>query len=141
MWRIIKSGVSAEPTGSQKLYLCKTDYNKYRHTLHPVKGRKTVNIPVQNIHEALSESGCNCIKMDIEGAEIEILEALKASDYKHNGIKKLVFEYSFDVDRSIPRFLAIIETLNQAFTTVFYTKVNPNELTYDHYPPACLVYC
>lgn len=140
-WKVVKAGVSAKPSGSQQLYLCKTDYNKYRHTLHPIRGRQTVDIKVDNIQTVLQREQCDCIKMDIEGAEIEILEAIKANDYQKAGIKKLVFEYSFDVDRSIPRFLAIVKGLQGYFKTVFYTKVNPAEKEYNHYPPACLVYC
>jgi hypothetical protein len=79
--------------------------------------------------------------MDIEGAEIDILEFLNPSDYKKFGIKKMVFEYSFDIDNSIPRFMKIMKSLQKYFKHVHWTKVKPNELTYDYFPAATLVFC
>ena len=141
-WIILPVAVSSQPSGKMlDLYICKGDYNKYRHTLKPVRGRKTLRVKNMNIHDLLSEYSFDCIKMDIEGAEIDILETLVHTDYRKYGIHKLVLEYSFDVDRSIPRFLGIINELKKHFSTVFYTKVNPDELEYNYYPPACMVYC
>ena len=77
--------------------------------------------------------------MDIEGAEIPLLESLDAATCKP--LRKLVFEYTFDVDPSIPRFLAIVRRLKQWFPTVHYTKVNPKDKEYRHYPPCTMVYC
>jgi hypothetical protein len=98
---------------------------------------------VQNIHirDILANGSFNAIKMDIEGAEIPILEHLNAEDYRTYGIEKLVFEYSFDVDDSIPRFMNIIRKLSQAFNMVHFTKVKPTELHYTYFPAATLVYC
>lgn len=45
----------------------------------------------------------NCCKMDIEGAEMLILENTNKI------FKKLVYEWSFDIDNSLPRFWNIIE--------------------------------
>lgn len=77
--------------------------------------------------------------MDIEGEEINLLENMKASYLRK--LKKLVFEYSFDVDRSIRRFLTIIDRLKNIFETVHYTGINPNETEYNHYPPCVIVFC
>ena len=46
-----------------------------------------------------------CVKMDIEGAEMPILETTNRK------FKKMVFEWSFDIDASLPRFWNIIERL------------------------------
>ena len=77
--------------------------------------------------------------MDIEGAEIEILEKIPLKVLKP--IKKLVFEYSFDFDKSIPRFLKIIEKLRKHFKVVSYSKVKDNELEYSYFPPCVNVFC
>ena len=128
-------------TGKTELYLCKGDYNKYRHTIYKKKGRDSITIPIKSIKSVLSKTRVNCIKMDIEGAEIDILEFLTPSDYKKYGIKKMVFEYSFDIDNSIPRFLKIMKNLKKYFKNVHWTKVKENELTYDYFPAATLVFC
>ena len=129
-------------SGSIDLYLCKGDYNKYRHTIYPKRGRESVSVKIQSIKSVLNKySKIDCIKMDIEGAEIDILEFLKPSDYKKFGIKKIVFEYSFDIDNSIPRFMKIMKSLKKYFNNVHWTKVKSNELTYDYFPAATLVFC
>jgi FkbM family methyltransferase len=51
-----------------------------------------------------------CVKMDIEGAEMPILEST------NRRFKKLVFEWSFDIDPSLPRFWSIIEKLQKKYT-------------------------
>ena len=56
----------------------------------------------------------NCIKMDIEGAELEILH--KATFPKR--IRCLVFEYSYSADPRMSRFRAVIRRLRQCFTNV-----------------------
>ncbi len=140
-WSIEQSVVSHKKTNNLDLYLCKGSYNKYRHTLHPVRGRSTVNVKNSYIYDVLDQYRPSAIKMDIEGAEIEILETLKPNDYKKYGIEKLVFEYSFDVDPSIPRFLKIVKELRKYFTLVHYTKVKETELEYKYFPAATLVYC
>lgn len=77
------------------------------------------------------------VKMNIEGSEIELLEAAQNFD----GIQKLVFEYSWDKDPSIARFQAIIAKLKQHFTTVDYNKTIPAGPKWVHYPPNIFVYC
>lgn len=128
-------------SGVLPLYVCKGDYNKYRHTLVPIRGRSSINVPVQPILKVIAKYKPACIKMDIEGAEISILESLTANDYANANIKKLVFEYSFDIDRSIPRFLAIIHNLKKYFGRVHYDKVKENEEYYNYFPACTNVFC
>lgn len=126
--------------GEKELYLCKGEYNKSRHTLYPKKNREHITVNTITIEELLKlYPRINSIKMDIEGSEIDILENTDFSLYPQ--IKKLVFEYSFDIDPSIPRFIEIINNLKNCFTTVHYTKVNPNDLEYKYYPPCTNVFC
>lgn len=125
--------------GSFPLYLCKGDYNKYRHSMLPRKGRKSIQVKVDPIAEIIEKYKIDCIKMDIEGAEIEILEKIPLKVLKP--IKKLVFEYSFDFDKSIPRFLKIIEKLRKHFKVVSYSKVKDHELEYNYFPPCVNVFC
>ena len=50
-----------------------------------------------------------CIKIDIEGAEMPILETT------NRRFKKMVFEWSFDIDDSLFRFWNIIEKLETIY--------------------------
>lgn len=126
-------------SGKLPLYLCKGDYNKYRHTLCHKRGRETIDVAVVPIAKMIEKHNINCIKIDIEGYEIELLENLPLQNL--NGIKKLVYEYSFDIDKSIPRFLNIVKKLKKHFKHVSYDKVKSTELEYNYFPPCVNVYC
>ena len=138
--------------GTMPLFLCGGEYNKYRHSLVLRKrGGRKIDVPVLAFREVVRDigyngssgssgsSGSDCIKMDIEGAEIEILETMKPSWLKK--IRKLVFEYSFDVDASIPRFMKIIEKLRGIFPNVKFDKVKTNDAEYRFFPMCTMVYC
>ena len=137
---IYEQGVSIK-SGIVKLYLCKGDINKYRHTIIKRRGRKSIDIRVITLNEILKKhKDINSIKMDIEGIEIDILENF--NDWDKYKIKKLVFEYSFDFDRSIKRFYNIIESLKPYFSIInFSKKVDKNKLEYNYFPAAVNVYC
>jgi len=123
-----------------KLYLCNGDYNKYRHTLYHKRGRESIEVLAISIRELLERyPDIDAVKMDIEGTEIDLLESMTADDFKN--INKLVFEYSFDFDPSIPRFMNIINTLRKTFDNVHFTKVDETQATYKYFPPCTNVFC
>lgn len=124
-------------SGTKRLYIAVNPENKWRHTLLPVRNRNTVEVETITLDNLLDN--IDCIKMDIEGSEIELLETIDLNLLKN--IKKLVFEYSFDKDRSIPRFLGIIQRLESVFSSVTYDKVNPLEKNYKYYPACTNIYC
>ena len=66
----------------------------------------------------------DAIKLDCEGAELEILETVVLP----KRIKTLVFEYSFSHDLAVPRFREIISRLKASFKSV-------------HYPPSATTRC
>jgi FkbM family methyltransferase len=138
-WDIIPAAITVDEQETLDLYLCKGEYNKYRHTIFPKRGRSTVKVKNMNIRKLLKTGKFNGIKIDIEGAEIPILESLTEKDY--DGVTKMVFEYSFDVDDSIPRFMNIIRKLKKVFSMVHFTKVKPEELHYTYFPAMTIVYC
>lgn len=79
----------------------------------------------------------HCVKMDIEGAEIPILEAWP------EGLRcqKLVFEYSFDVDPSVARLRAILAKMKRCFATVKHTSQVDRIEEWKFFPPATMVHC
>ena len=54
----------------------------------------------------------DCCKMDIEGAEMPILESTEKV------FKKLVYEWSFDIDPSLVRFWNLIEKQSERYKTI-----------------------
>lgn len=139
--RTIEAAVGVGSESRVDLFLARDENNKYRHTLYRKRGRVAVPVRHEEVRRVLRKWRPTAIKMDIEGSEIDILEYLTLEDYRRSGVKKMVFEYSFDIDRSIPRFLAIVDRLKQYFRTVHYKRVHPEEKEYNHYPAMTIVYC
>jgi len=77
--------------------------NVWRNSMYKNWNGKGLKVDCVNFDEAVSDGVC--VKMDIEGAEMPILENTQRK------FKKLVFEWSFDIDPSLPRFWSIIEKL------------------------------
>lgn len=108
-----------------------------RHSIYaPKKDFVEIQVPVVRWGQ-LPFADYDCVKMNIEGAELELLES--ATSFQ--GVRKLVLEYSWDKDPSIARFQAIIAKLKQHFAYVDYNKTLPPGPKWIHYPPNIFVYC
>lgn len=79
--------------------------NVWRNSMFKNWNGKGLKVDCMNFDEVVNDGVC--VKMDIEGAEMPILESTKRI------FKKLVFEWSFDIDPSLPRFWNIIEKLQK----------------------------
>lgn len=77
------------------------------------------------------------VKMDIEGAELEILDT--PIDWKN--VRKLVFEYHLDIDPLMRNFWRRIHTLEQHFSEVHFGKIDPKIELYSFFPPSRIIYC
>ena len=124
------------------LYLCNTPYNKYRHSVIKHKStvkRKTVKVQCLDIKKVLSKhKDINAIKLDIEGAEMCILENVNFKKYK---IDKLVFEWSFDFDPSLKRFKKMIRKLKKQFKVVYHIELLKSAKVWNRFPLAINVFC
>jgi FkbM family methyltransferase len=118
------------------LYLCRTEKNKYRHTLMPTKGREKISVPCVKFDTIIS-TGINAIKMDIEGAEFAIFDAQE----NWYDVRKLAFEYHFDHDRSVANFRRRMAKLAEHFPHVDYNKVPDDLVEYNFYPAMRMVHC
>jgi len=86
--------------------------NVWRNSIVKKWNNKGIKVPCLNFDEEAAHF--DCCKMDIEGAEMLILEnTSKVFD-------KLVYEWSFDIDPSLPRFWSIIERHQQMYKEVKY---------------------
>lgn len=111
----------------------------YGNYLNSAKKKKTQVTQVNAIgFSKVIENGFNCIKMNIEGAEIPILMELASA----GNIKKMVFEYSFDMDKRISTYVSVINKLQTLFKTVKPARTIPLHLeTYPFFPPNCYIFC
>lgn len=77
--------------------------------------------PAFPIDKLISAFDLDCVKLDIEGAEIEMLEAWAPGA----AIRKLVFEWPFDVDDHTGRLARVMASLeNLGFTTSYPSQVD-----------------
>jgi len=95
-----------------KLYLCNTDYNKYQHSMIKLCKKNHIEINCKRFKDIMEKhKDINCIKMDIEGSEMEILES---NDFR--GIDLLIFEWSFSYDNKTKRLVDLLKRLEKDFT-------------------------
>lgn len=81
--------------------------NVWRNSMFKNWNGKGLKVDCVNFDEVINNGVC--VKMDIEGAEMPILETTNIK------FKKLVFEWSFDIDPSLQRFWNIIEKLQKDY--------------------------
>jgi FkbM family methyltransferase len=108
----------------------------WRNSIERSLGGGFVEVECINFKNAI-RSG-NCVKMDIEGSEMPIIEAYDIPD-----IRKMIFEWSFDIDGSLTRYRNAITSIKKYFKQVNHTEYNAK---YDYwqkswFPPCTNVYC
>lgn len=115
-----------------------------RHTLYGnyLNSSTKKNVKLTTVKAAgfnnLIKDGFNCIKMNIEGAEIPIINELT----NNLGIKKMVFEYSFDMDKKIKTYVEITDRLKEMFKIVKSSRTIPLHLEeFPFYPPNTYIFC
>lgn len=120
----VQKGVSALG-GRMQRYKAKSNNgiaNTWRHSL--VYGRRsclepvgtdvvfvdTVSLKDMVLNHTVDGKHINAVKLDAEGVEMQMLEWLvsPAGASTRTPLNKIVGEWHFDVDRSIPRFVAVI---------------------------------
>jgi FkbM family methyltransferase len=75
--------------------------NVWRNSIVKKWNNLGIKVPCLNFDQ--EAQSFDCCKMDIEGAEMLILENTQKI------FRKLVYEWSFDIDNSLPRFWSLIE--------------------------------
>lgn len=84
--------------------------NVWRNSIVKKWNNKGIRVPCVNFDS--EAKNFNCCKMDIEGAEMLILENT------NKVFDKLVYEWSFDIDGSLPRFWNIIDKQKDQYKEV-----------------------
>ena len=82
--------------------------NVWRNSIIKKWNNKGIKVKCLNFEE--EAKNFDCCKMDIEGAEMLILENTKKV------FKKLVYEWSFDIDASLPRFWNVVEKQKKQYS-------------------------
>jgi FkbM family methyltransferase len=94
-----------------------------KHSILPVRGRDIITVPAININDAIAQHGVTAIKMDVEGAEYELIKAI--TDWSN--IRVVVIEWHFNSMKSLKKgdpnsrvnmFQEIISILEQHFDII-----------------------
>ena len=107
----------------------------WRNSLYKDWGNQKFTVPCINFNEVITND--KCVKMDIEGAEMSILEAMEEFP------KKMVFEWSFDIDESLTRYRKLIKKLGPKYQNVKAPSYSYDYVTWQKsWFPACAnVFC
>jgi len=107
--------------------------NVWRNSIIKKWNNKGIKVPCLNFE---NESKLfDCCKMDIEGAEMLILENTKKV------FNKLVYEWSFDIDGSLNRFRKLIDAQKLIYGSVIIQDKRYYELADDYIPKRFIVPC
>lgn len=129
--RILESVVRMDGSRRASLFLSNTARNRYRHSTIPGSRKNGIRVPSTPFQEAIE--GCKCVKMDIEGAELAVLDQADLS-----GLRKLSFEYHFDFDSSIKNCARRIDRLKEFFDFVRHPKL-PRVDRWSWFPAAIII--
>lgn len=107
----------------------------WRNSLYKDWGNQSFNVDCVHFSEVLTPE-IN-LKMDIEGAEMDILEAMSAFP------KRMVFEWSFDIDPDIDRYRKVLDKLSKQYQTVKAPTYREDYSVWPDswFPPCANVYC
>jgi len=97
---IICAGLVHNDTKKANLYVGNNG-NVWRNSMFKNWNGKGLKVDCVNFDEVVPDDVC--VKMDIEGAEIPILQATKKI------FKKLIYEWSFDINQDLSIFWAVID--------------------------------
>lgn len=108
----------------------------WRNSLYKNWGNQKFTVDCIHFSEVFKDKN-HCCKMDIEGAEMPILEAMNLMP------KKMVFEWSFDIDNSLTRYRKIVKAYKNKYKEVKAPNYNEDFVVWPNsWFPACAnVYC
>ena len=136
--KIVQAALVHDDTPEVTLHIGNNN-NAWRSSIVKRWNELGLRVPALNFDQ--EAQGHDCCKMDIEGAEMPILESTRAT------FAKLVYEWSFDIDPSLTRLWSLIDAQKEAYrveaaySTIRYHKKD-QEQWLDSWFPACTnVFC
>lgn len=113
--------------------------NVWRNSIVKKWNKQAIKVRAENFDD--EAVGKDCCKMDIEGAEMPILESTNAQ------FSKLVYEWSFDIDPSLRRLWALIEEQKEqyrvetAWSSIRWDKRDYEVWQQSWFPACANVFC
>ncbi len=131
---VINKAVVSDDTKEITLYVQKNG-NTWRNSIIKNWGGGKKIVECVNINEIVNNN--HCCKMDIEGAEMLILETIKSN------FKKMVYEWSFDVDDNIERYRNVLKKMQLNYLNVKHNSIKDEHKIWQKgwFPPCRNVFC
>lgn len=109
--------------------------NTWRNSIIKNWGGGKKKVDCINIETILNNN--TCCKMDVEGSEMLILEKLKSMP------KKMVYEWSFDIDDNIDRYRNVLKKMIDNYQNVKHNSIKDEHKIWQKgwFPPCRNVYC
>ena len=109
--------------------------NVWRNSLYKNWGNEKFTIDCVHYENVITKD--SIVKMDIEGAEMAILESMQEFP------KKMVYEWSFDIDPSLTRYREILKKMKKRYKSIRGTEFNFDFVEWQKswFPPCANVYC
>ncbi len=109
--------------------------NVWRNSLYKNWGNEKFTIDCVHYENVITKD--SIVKMDIEGAEMAILESMQEFP------KKMVYEWSFDIDPSLTRYREILKKMKKRYKSIRGTEFNLDFVEWQKswFPPCANVYC
>jgi len=107
----------------------------WRNSLYRDWGNEKFLVDCINFRDVIKQD--SNVKMDIEGAEMEILEKMITFP------KRITFEWSFDIDNSLNRYRNVITNLKEIYRKVHAAKYKDEFQHWQQgwFPPCTTVFC
>lgn len=127
------------PDQTVTFYVSRRPMALRRHSIaRPKKDYDIITVPAIKWRDAVPE-GFDCVKMNIEGVEVDIMKRSRPEDFV--GIRKLVFEWSFDKEPMVPVLRDVLAMLRKAFPYVDCNRGGLDRIEkWDFYPPNAFIY-
>ena len=109
--------------------------NVWRNSLYKNWGNEKFTIDCVHYENVITKD--SIVKMDIEVAEMAILESMQEFP------KKMVYEWSFDIDPSLTRYREILKKMKKRYKSIRGTEFNLDFVEWQKswFPPCANVYC
>jgi FkbM family methyltransferase len=131
---IIQKAVVVDAKGKINLFIGRNG-NTWRNSLLKDWGFGKKEVKTISIRDVINKD--HCCKMDIEGFEMPIIESLNCR------FKKLVFEWSFDIDNNIERYRNASKKMEKQYEIVHWGKIKEEHTKWkkEWFPPCKTIFC
>ena len=111
---IFNKAVVANDEKKMKMYVA-NNMQVWRNSLYKNWGNQSFNVDCVHFSDVLNDTDL-CCKMDIEGAEMPILESMNIFP------KKMVVDWSLDIDRRLSRYRNAVDKLKNNYKKFIYSN-------------------